>query len=106
MTKAKRAAIYVRVSRDAQTVENQIRELERVAERRGWQVVEIYRDAGISGAKGRDKRPGLDAMLKDAGRRRFDVMMAWAIDRLGRSLIDLLGTIQHLEAVGVDLYLD
>jgi len=106
MTKAKRAAIYVRVSRDAQTVENQIRELERVAERRGWQVVEIYRDAGISGAKGRDKRPGLDAMLNDAGRRRFDVMMAWAIDRLGRSLIDLLGTIQHLEAVGVDLYLD
>src|SRR6516225_595079 len=106
MTKAKRAAIYVRVSRDAQTVENQIRELERVAERRGWQVVEIYRDAGISGAKGRDGRPGLDQMLEDAQRRRFDVMMAWAIDRLGRSLIDLLGTIQHLEAVGVDLYLD
>ena len=57
-------------------------------------------------AKGRDKRPGLDAMLKDASRRKFDVVMAWAIDRLGRSLIDLLGTIQHLEAVGVDLYLD
>jgi hypothetical protein len=62
--------------------------------------------AGISGAKGRDKRPGLDAMLKDASRRKFDVVMAWAIDRLGRSLIDLLGTIQHLDAVGVDLYLD
>jgi DNA invertase Pin-like site-specific DNA recombinase len=69
-------------------------------------VVETYRDAGISGAKGRDKRPGFDAMLKDAGRRKFDVVMAWAIDRLGRSLIDLLGTIEHLEAVGVDLYLD
>jgi hypothetical protein len=52
----------------------------------GWQVVEIYRDAGISGAKGRDQRPGLDAMLKDASRSRFDVLMAWAIDRIGRSL--------------------
>jgi DNA invertase Pin-like site-specific DNA recombinase len=101
-----RAALYVRVSTDAQTVENQIRELNQIAERRGWQVVEIYRDAGISGAKGRDKRPGLDAMLTDASRRKFDVVMSWAIDRLGRSLIDLLGTIQHLEACSVDLYLD
>jgi DNA invertase Pin-like site-specific DNA recombinase len=102
----KRAALYVRVSTDHQTVENQIRELNQIAERRGWQVVEIYNDAGISGAKGRDKRPGLDTMLTDASRRKFDVVMSWAIDRLGRSLIDLLGTIQHLEACGVDLYLD
>jgi DNA invertase Pin-like site-specific DNA recombinase len=101
-----RAAIYARVSTDTQTVENQIRELKQIAERRGWEVVEVYTDAGISGAKGRAQRPGLDRMLKDAGRRSFDVVMAWAIDRLGRSLIDLLGTIQHLEAVGVDLYLD
>ena len=104
--KVERAAIYVRVSTDAQTVENQIRELRRIAERRGWEVVEVYTDAGVSGAKGRAQRPGLDRMLKDAGRRNFDVVMAWAIDRRGRSLIDLLGTIQHLEAVGVDLYLD
>jgi DNA invertase Pin-like site-specific DNA recombinase len=107
MTKqVKRAALYVRVSTDHKTVENQIRELSQVAERRGWEVVEIYRDAGISGAKGRDGRPGLDTMLKDASRRKFDVVMAWAIDRLGRSLVDLLGTIQGLEACGVDLYLD
>jgi DNA invertase Pin-like site-specific DNA recombinase len=106
MAKQKRAALYVRVSTDSQTVENQIRELSQVAERRGWQVVEVYRDAGISGAKGREQRPGLDAMLKDAGRRKFDIVMSWAIDRLGRSLIDLLRTIQDLEAVGVDLYLD
>ena len=106
MPKTKRAAIYARVSTDKQTVENQVRELRLVARRRGWDVVEVYKDAGISGAKGRDQRPGLDAMLNDAGRRKFDVVMAWAIDRLGRSLIDLLGTIQHLEAVGVDLYLD
>jgi hypothetical protein len=105
MTKqVKRAALYVRVSTDHQTVENQIRELSQVVERRGWEVVEIYRDAGISGAKGRDGRPGLDTMLKDASRRKFDVVMAWAIDRLGRSLVDLLGTIQGLEACSVDLY--
>jgi DNA invertase Pin-like site-specific DNA recombinase len=102
----KRAAIYVRVSTDKQTVENQIRALTEIAERRGWQIVAQYSDAGISGAKGRDKRPGLDQMLKDAQRRKFDIVMAWAIDRLGRSLIDLLGTIQTLEACGVDLYLD
>ncbi len=106
MGKPKRAALYVRVSTDHQSVENQVRELKQVAERRGWTVEEVYRDAGISGAKGRDKRPGLDAMLKDANRRKFDVVMAWAIDRLGRSLIDLLGTIEHLQEVGVDLYLD
>src|SRR5215475_593426 len=82
----KRAAIYVRVSTDKQTIENQLRELHRIAKRRGWEIVQEYRDARISGAT--------------------DVAMVWAIDRLGRSLIDLLGTIQHLEACGVDLYLD
>ena len=63
-------------------------------------------DAGISGAKGRAERPGLDDMLKAASRRGFDVVMAWSIDRLGRSLVDLLGTIQHLEDCGIDLYFD
>jgi DNA invertase Pin-like site-specific DNA recombinase len=102
----KRAAIYVRVSTDKQTIENQLRELRHIAERRGWEVVKEYHDAGISGSKGREDRPGLDEMLKEAQRRQFDVVMAWAIDRLGRSLIDLLGTIQTLEHCGVDLYLD
>ena len=88
----KRAAIYVRVSTDKQTVENQVTALRQIAERRGWQVIEQYSDAGISGAKGRDGRPGLDQMLKDASRRKFDVIMAWSIDCVGRSLIDLLGT--------------
>jgi DNA invertase Pin-like site-specific DNA recombinase len=105
-SKAKRAAIYLRVSTTGQTVENQRRELEQMAERRGWTVAGVYEDAGISGAKGRDQRPGFDQMLKDASRRKFDVVMAWAIDRMGRSLRDLLGTIEHLEATGVDLYLD
>src|ERR1700745_2409067 len=102
----KRAAIYVRVSTDKQTVENQVTALYQIAERRGWEVVEQYSDAGISGAKGHDGRPGLETMLKDASKRKFDVIMAWAIDRLGRSLIDLLGTIQTLEACGVDLFLE
>jgi len=102
----RRAAIYVRVSTDHQTVENQLAALQQVAERRGWQVVETYSDAGISGAKGRKDRPGLDRLLNDASKRHFDVVMAWAIDRMGRSLIDLLGTIEHLHGCGVDLYLD
>src|SRR6201989_737382 len=106
MSSTKRAALYVRVSTDAQTLENQIRELRQGAERRGWEVVRVYNDAGISGAKGRNGRPGLDSMLKDASRRKFDIVMAWAIDRLGRSLNDLLDSIQHPEACGVDLYLD
>jgi DNA invertase Pin-like site-specific DNA recombinase len=102
----RRAALYVRVSTDRQTVENQELQLRQVAERRGWEVIEVYNDAGISGAKDRKQRPGLDRMLNDANRRHFDVVLCWAIDRLGRSLIDLLTTIQHLEAVGVDLYID
>ena len=102
----KRAAIYIRVSTDDQTVENQAHALQEVAQRRGWEIVTTYSDQGISGAKGRDKRPGLDQMLKDSQRRRFDVIMSWSVDRLGRSLTDLLHVIQHLEACGVDLYLD
>lgn len=101
-----RAALYVRVSTDRQTVENQTARMADVAAARGWEVVGTYADEGISGAKGRDKRPGLDKLLKHASKRKFDVVMVWAIDRLGRSLVDLLGTIQHLEACGVDLYVD
>lgn len=102
----KRAALYVRVSTDHQTVENQVQELRKIAAGRGWQIVETYSDAGISGTKGRDKRAGLDRMLKDACRGRFDVVMAVAIDRLGRSLLDLLGTFQHLEACKTDVLID
>lgn len=104
-TKTKRAALYLRVSTDGQTTENQRLALEAVAAQRGWEVAQVYEDAGISGAKGRSGRPGLDAMLKDAARGRFDVAMAWAMDRLGRSLADLLDTLGSLEAAGVDLCL-
>src|ERR1700722_11155151 len=101
----KRAALYLRVSTGEQTVENQRLELEAAAESRGWQVVTTYADNGISGAKGRDKRPGLDTMLKDAVRRKFDVVMVWAVDRLGRSLPDLISTMQELHGAKVDLFL-
>jgi len=105
-TKAKRAALYLRVSTDGQTTENQRLALEAVAAQRGWTVTAVYDDAGISGAKGRDKRPGLDNLLKDATRARFDVVMVWAVDRLGRSLADLLDTLKELDAAKVDLFIE
>lgn len=101
----KRAAIYLRVSTDGQTTENQRRLLMEVADRAGWDVVEVYEDHGVSGAKGRDQRPAFDRLCKDANRRKFDVVMAWSVDRLGRSLQDLLTFLGELHAVGVDLFL-
>ena len=79
----KRAALYLRVSTGEQTVENQRQALQAACEQRGWQIVDTYADEGISGSNGRDKRPGFDAMLKDATRGRFDVLLAWSVDRLG-----------------------
>jgi DNA invertase Pin-like site-specific DNA recombinase len=104
-TKTKRAALYLRVGTDQQTVENQRLALEAICSQRGWEVVGVFEDAGISGAKGRDRRSGLDALLRDASRGRFDVLLTWALDRLGRSLADLIGTLQELEAAHVDLVL-
>jgi DNA invertase Pin-like site-specific DNA recombinase len=100
-----RVALYVRVSTDGQTVENQRRELEAVAERHGWHVVRVFADEGISGAKGRDKRPGFDALCRGIARREFDMAAAWSVDRLGRSLQDLVGFLAELHAKGCDLYL-
>lgn len=100
-----RAALYMRVSTDEQTVENQRSALVATCEQRGWEVVQVYTDNGISGAKGRDKRPGLDGLLRDAMRGRFDVVLAWSMDRLGRSLVDLLDTLGELEAANVALVL-
>lgn len=100
-----RVAIYSRVSTDKQTTANQERELREIAEREGWEIVETYRDAGISGAKGRDARPAFDALCKDATRRRFDLIMAWSVDRLGRSLQDLVAFLTEVHAAGVDLFL-
>jgi DNA invertase Pin-like site-specific DNA recombinase len=104
-TKTKRAALYVRVSSDQQSIQNQLAELRRAIEFEGWEEAAVYRDEGISGVKGRNERPGLDQMLEDARRRRFDVVMVWAIDRLGRSLRGLLDTVDHIHKCKVDLYL-
>jgi DNA invertase Pin-like site-specific DNA recombinase len=101
----KRVAFYLRVSTGEQTTENQRRELEAVARHRGWDVVAVYEDRGISGAKGRDKRPQFDRMLRDAVRGKFDILAAWAVDRLGRSLQDLVVSLGELRAGGVDLFL-
>ena len=101
----KRAAIYVRVSTSGQTTENQRRQLRAVARRRGWKIVATYEDAGISGAKGRGQRPGFDRMLREATAGKFDILAAWSVDRLGRSLQDLIGFLSELHGTGRDLYL-
>lgn len=105
MTKTRRVAIYARVSTDGQTTENQLRELRAVAQHNGWEVVREYVDHGISGAKGRDQRPELDELLKDTVRRQFDVIMAWSVDRLGRSLQGLIEFLSELHSKRTDLYL-
>ena len=101
----KRVALYVRVSTDHQSVKNQQIELQAVAERHSWQIVTVFKNQGISGAKGRDQRPGLDKLLQAVARKEFDLVAAWSVDRLGRSLIDLVGILQEFHAKHVDLYL-
>lgn len=105
VAKPRRVAFYVRVSTKDQTTENQRRELHEVAERAAWQVVEVFSDEGISGAKGRDKRPGFNALMRAVTRREVDMVAAWSVDRLGRSLQNLVDTLQDLRAAGADLYL-
>ena len=101
----RRVALYVRVSTDGQTTENQRRELEAVAERHSWTIVDVFQDRGVSGAKSRDERPAMRRLMKGVGRRDFDMIAAWSVDRLGRSLQDLVGFLGEIHAKGVDLYL-
>ena len=103
--KTKRVAIYTRVSREDQLTVNQERELREWAERAGHDVVKVFTDKGISGAKGRDKRPAFDAMLKGAVRREFDVLAVWSSDRLGRSLPHLVDVLQTIRDTGTGLYI-
>src|SRR5690349_12310962 len=105
MPSSPRVALYARVSTDKQSTENQLRELRQVAGRMNWEVVEEFIDHGISGSKGAKDRPKLAAMLRDVARREFDIVAAWSVDRLGRSLIDLVSLLQELHSTGVDLYL-
>jgi DNA invertase Pin-like site-specific DNA recombinase len=105
-TTKKRVALYLRVSTNNghQTTENQLRELTAIAKAAGWQIVATFEDK-ISGAKGRDKRPGLDALMKAATKREFDMVAAWSVDRLGRSLQHLVQLFGEFQSLGVDLYL-
>ena len=102
----KRAVLYLRVSTIEQTTANQERELREIAARIGCDVVKVYKDHGISGAKGRDKRPEFDRLLREVVRGKIDVVAAWSVDRLGRSLQDLVGFLGELNAAGCDLYLE
>src|SRR5436190_14033046 len=101
----KRAVLYLRVSTVDQTTANQERELREIAGRMGCEIVKVYKDHGISGAKGRDKRPAFDALCRDATKRQFAVVMAWSVDRLGRSLQDLVTFLSEIHALGIDLFL-
>jgi DNA invertase Pin-like site-specific DNA recombinase len=101
----KKVAIYARVSTDSQTVENQLQELHAVAQRNDWIVVAVHTDEGISGAKGRDKRPGYDALLTGVARKDYEMIACWSVDRLGRSLPHLVAFLGDIQAKGVDLYL-
>ena len=102
----KRVCVYARVSKTSQSVERQISELEIVAARNEWEIVDRYIDHGISGAKGRNARPELDRMMKDSTKRKFDVVMVWSIDRLGRSLQNLMEILNDLKSKNIDLYMD
>ena len=105
MARKKRVAIYACVSADGQTVENQIRELKAVAKRRGWNIAATFVDNGISGSKAWNKRPGYDALRKAVAHKECDVVAAWAVDRLGRSLMGLVEFLEQLRENGVDLFL-
>jgi DNA invertase Pin-like site-specific DNA recombinase len=101
----KRAALYLRVSTGEQTIENQRHELTEAANRHGWKIAGEFADEGISGAKGRDKRPSFDRLCKAITRREIDLVAAWSVDRLGRSLQHLVAFLGELRASGCDLYL-
>jgi len=99
-------AIYARVSTadKNQTVENQLRDLLAVAARQDWEIVATFCDEGISGSKGRDKRPGFDNLLKGVARKDFDLIACFSVCRIGRSLPDLISFLGDIQAKGVDLY--
>src|SRR5580765_3404900 len=105
ISKPIRAALYARVSTDKQSTEAQLRELRAVAQAKGWEVVAEYTDAGVSGSKRLQDRPKGSALMQEAAKRRFEVVASWSVDRLGRSLQDLVGTLSEIHGHGLDLYL-
>ena len=100
----KRCVIYSRVSTSGQEVENQIRLLRQIAERKGYELVEVISDV-MSGAKGRKDREGFDRLIKGSIKKEWDSILVWSVDRLGRSLKDLVGFLDEINSVGCDLYI-
>ena len=104
LSQGRRAVIYARTSTSSQTVGNQFAELRDVAVQNGWRITLELTDNGISGSKGRDQRPAFNELIQRATRREFDVVMVWAIDRVGRSIQQLVDFINELQWLGIDLY--
>ena len=102
---SKKVVIYGRVSTNKQTVDHQLNQLREISQRNDWEVVDEYLDEGISGSLGRDKRPSFDRLLKDVNRKKFDGILVWSIDRLGRSLQDLVSFLNDVQSKNIDLYI-
>ncbi len=100
-----KVAIYGRVSTLGQTSENQTLILNEITNRNGWDLIDTYIDDGISGSKGRDKRPEFDRMCKDMIRRKFNRILVWDISRLGRSLQHLVEFLNDVQSVDCNLYI-
>ena len=100
MTDKKIVALYARVSTDKQTVDMQTSELEEFIKRRGWKLFDTYIDQGFSGKN--TNRPAFNAMMTQARERRFDILLVWKLDRLSRSLKDLINTLDDLSSFGID----
>ena len=99
-----RCVIYTRVSTNDQTIDNQLNVLREIALLKGYEIVKEYADEGISGAKGREERKGFDELIKDATRKKFDIILCWSVDRLGRNLSHLVSFLNEIQSVGCDLY--
>lgn len=100
-----RVVIYGRVSTNDQTTDNQIYKLKEIIENRNWKLVDTYTDEGISGSKGRDKRPEFNRLCEDMVKGKFDKILVWDVSRLGRSLQDLVMFLNDLNSVDVGLYI-
>jgi DNA invertase Pin-like site-specific DNA recombinase len=105
MPPVKKVALYSRVSTDLQTAENQLRELRAYAERMGYRIIAELTDNGISGSKGRGSRPAYNRLCEMISRKEIDLVLSWSVDRISRSLPDLLSFLGELKAKGVDLFL-
>lgn len=100
-----KVVIYGRVSTNDQTSENQLIKLKEIIELNGWNLVNVYVDEGISGSKGRDRRPQFDKLCKDMVRRKFTRILVWDVSRLGRSLQHLVEFLNDVQSVGCNLYI-